>query len=275
MDEVVEDVEGGRKSSKYSLVFFWFNLSLTSSLQADCLEAMMRDQLKVQELMDAHLDSRGKELCQLCSQLQEDRAKLAALLLQLQEVISSVEEQSRVVERDPEEINGCFDHHRGEINRIKEREKEARSLIIGAIDEAELFKTHLDRMEDNVCKCGCTPSEVGEEFMFSEEEARTELSYASTRGSEYVAPPMENPIPIPSPAPCCPGSTTVLPPLKEITEEPTGSICDDLDALLREADEGRVRNLQEGSSLSVVCSPPSVTNTNSYFKDHSSMSRHL
>ena len=33
-----------------------------------------------------------------------------------------------VVERVLEEINGCLDHHRGEINRIKEREKEARAL---------------------------------------------------------------------------------------------------------------------------------------------------
>ena len=84
----------------------------------------MRDQLKVQELMDHHLDSRNEELCQLCSQLQEDGAKLAALSLQLQEVISGVEERSQVVERDLEEVNGRFDHHWGEINRIKEREKD-------------------------------------------------------------------------------------------------------------------------------------------------------
>ena len=133
------------------------------------------------------------------------------------------------MERDLEEINGHFDHHRGEINWTKEREKEARGFIVGAAHKAELFKTHLDRMEDNVCKCGCAPSVVGEEFMSSEEEARTELSYASARGSEYVATPMENPIPIPIPAPCCPDSTTVLPPLEEITEEPTGAICDNLD----------------------------------------------
>ena len=140
-----------------------------------------------------------------------------------------------MVERDLEEINGHFDCHRGEINRIKEREKEARGLIIGAAHEAELFKIHLDRMEDNICTCGCTPSVVGEDFLSFKEEARTELSYASARGSEYVAPPMENPIPIPIPAPCFPGSATVLPPLEEITEEPTGAICDNLDTLLREA----------------------------------------
>ena len=210
------------------------------------------DQLKVQELMDHCLDSRDEEVYQLHSQSQENGAQIAALSLQLQELISSVEDQSKVVERDPEEVNGHFDHHRREINRIKEREKEARGLIVGAAHEAEEFKICLDRMEDNVCKCGHIPSEVGEEFVFSEEEARTKLSYASARGSEYIAPPMENQIPIPIPAPCYLGSTTALPPLKEITEEPTGAICEDLDTLLREADEGRVRDLQEGSSNSVV-----------------------
>ena len=111
-------------------------------------------------------------------------------------------------------------------------------------------------MEDNVCRCGCTPSEVGEEFVSSEEEGRTELSYASGRGSEYVAPPLENPIPIPIPAPCHPyGSLTALSALEEITEEPS-FICDDLDGLLREVDEERARDLQEGSSQSVVHLPP-------------------
>ena len=43
--------------------------------------------------------------------------------------------------------------------------------------------------------------------------------------------------------------------MEEISEEPT-FICDDLDRLLREANEGRARDLQEGSSQSVVCSPP-------------------
>ena len=73
-----------------------------------------------------------------------------------------------------------------------------------------------------------------------------------------MAPPLENPIPILVPAPvssCCLGSATALPPLEEITEEAT-FICDDLDGLLREVDEGRARDLQEGSSQSVVLSPP-------------------
>ena len=74
-----------------------------------------------------------------------------------------------------------------------------------------------------------------------------------------MAPPVENPIPIPIPAlaPCCLGSATALPPMEEITEEAT-FICEDLDGLLREVDEGRARDLQEGSSNSVVCLPPQV-----------------
>ena len=99
--------------------------------------------------------------------------------------------------------------------------------------------------------------EVGEEFVSLEEEARTELSYASTRGSKYVAPPVENPIPLPVPPPCHPcGSSPVAPTLEEIVEEPARAICEDLDALLKEADEERVHDLQEGSSNSVVCSLP-------------------
>ena len=71
-----------------------------------------------------------------------------------------------------------------------------------------------------------------------------------------MAPPVKNPIPIPAlVSSCCLGSSTALPPMEEITKEAT-FICDDLDGLLREADEGRARDLQEGSSQSVVCSPP-------------------
>ena len=86
-----------------------------------------------------------------------------------------------------------------------------------------------------------------------------ELSYASAHGEEYVAPPVKNPIPTPVPAPasCCLGSSSTLPPMEEISKEPT-FICEDLDGLLREADEGRARDLQEGSSQSVVRSPPSL-----------------
>ena len=83
--------------------------------------------------MDILLDSLSEEVHQLHSQSQEDGAKMAALSLQLQEVISLVEEQSKVVERDLEEVNGHFDCHRGEINQIKEREKETRNLIVGAV----------------------------------------------------------------------------------------------------------------------------------------------
>ena len=39
----------------------------------------MRDQLKVQELMDTHLDFRDEELCQIRSRSQEDGFKVAAV----------------------------------------------------------------------------------------------------------------------------------------------------------------------------------------------------
>ena len=182
----------------------------------------------------------------------------------MQELISSVESRAKVVGRDLEEINGRFYHHRGEINRLKIREKDAKEeteqlkgFIVGTGNEAQVFKNHLDRMEENVCRCGQTPSEVGEEFASLEDEGRTELSYALVRKDEYVTPLVENsiPLPLPAPAACCLGPTTTLSPLEEITEEPA-FICEGLNSLLREADEGRARDLQEGSSLSVVRSPP-------------------
>src|ERR1700743_13989 len=100
---------------------------------------------------------------------------------------------------------------------------------------------------------------AGEEFVSSEDEGRTELSYALAAGEEYVAPPVENsiPLPIPGPPSCCLAPTTTLPLMEEITEEPA-FICEDLDGLLREADEERARELQEGPSSSVVRSPPRV-----------------
>ena len=226
----------------------------------------MRELLKIQEGMDLCLDQRDEELCQLRSQSQLDGAQLAALSLQMQELISLVESRAEVVGKDLEEINGQFDCHRCEINCLKIREKDAKEetkklkgFIIGAGHEAQVFKNHLDRMEENVCRCGWTPSEVGEELVSSEDEGRTELSYASVREVEYVAPPVENSIPLPVPAlaTCCLGPTTTLPPMEEISEEPA-FICEDLDGLLREANEGRARDLQEGPSNLVVCSPPRV-----------------
>ena len=220
--------------------------------------------LKIQEDMDVRLDQRDEELRQLQSQSQADGAQLAALSLQMQELISSVESRAEVVGKDLQEINGRFDRHRGEINRLKIREKDAKEeterlkgFIVGAGHKAQVFKNRLDRMEENVCRCGRTPSEVGEEFVSSEDEGRTELSYASVREDEYIAPPVENsiPLPVPAPASCCLGPATTLPPKEEIAEEPT-FICDNLDGLLREANEGRARDLQEGSSQSVVHSPP-------------------
>ena len=226
----------------------------------------MRSLLEIQEGIDLRLEQRDEELRQLRSQSQANGAQLAALSLQLQELISSVESRAKVVGRDLEEINGRFDRHRGEINRLKIREKDAKEeteqlkgFIVGAGHEAQVFKNRLDWMEENVCRCGRTPSEVGEEFVSSEDKGRTELSYASVREDEYVAPPVENsiPLPIPAPAPCCQGSHTTLPALEEIAEEPS-FICEDLDGLLREADEERARELGEGSSNSVVRLPPQV-----------------
>ena len=152
----------------------------------------------------------------------------------------------------------------GEINCLKIREKDTKEeveqlkgFIVGAGHEAQVFKNRLDRMEENICRCGRTPSEAGEEFVSSEDEGRTELSYASVREDEYITPAVENPIPLPVPAlaSCCLGATTTLPLMEEIAEEPF-FICEDLDGLMREADEGRARDLQEGSSNSVVHLPP-------------------
>ena len=146
-------------------------------MQADHLESQMRVQLEIQEGIDIRLEQRDEELRQLRSQSQADGAQLAALSLQLQELISSVESRAEVVGRDLEEINGRFDRHRGEINRLKIREKDAKEeteqlkgFIVGAGHEAQVFKNRLDRMEENVCRCGRTPSEVGEEFVSSEDE---------------------------------------------------------------------------------------------------------
>ena len=63
--------------------------------------------------MDLRLDQRDEELCQLRSQSQVDGDQLAALSLQVQELISSVESRAKVVGKDLEEINGWFDRHRG------------------------------------------------------------------------------------------------------------------------------------------------------------------
>ena len=224
----------------------------------------MREMLKIQEGMDLCLDQRDEKIRQLRSQSQTNGAQLAALSLQLQELISSVESRAEVVGRDLEEINGRFDCHRGEINCLKIREKDAKEeteklkgFVVGAGHEAQIFKDHLDRMAESVCRCWRTPLEVGEEFVSSEDEGRTELSYASVREDEYVAPPVENciPLPVPAPATCCLGPSATLPPMEEISEEPA-FICEGLDGLLREADEERARELQEGSSNSVVRSPP-------------------
>src|ERR1700743_2452042 len=203
----------------------------------------MRGLLEIQEGLDVCLEQRDEELRQLRSQSQTDGAQLAALSLQLQELISLVESRAEVVGRDLEEINEWFDHHRGEINHLKIREKgskeeveKLKGFVVGAGHEAQIFKDRLDRMAENICRCGRAPSGVGEEVVSSADKGRTELSYASAAAEEYVAPPVENPIPLPVPAPpsCCVAPTTTLPPMEEISEEPA-FICEALDGLLREA----------------------------------------
>ena len=73
---------------------------------------------------------------------------MTTMLLQLQELISLVEERSRVVGMDLKEVNCYFHYHRGEINQLKKREEELKGLVIGADHEAQVFKTQLDWMED-------------------------------------------------------------------------------------------------------------------------------
>src|SRR6202000_105803 len=116
----------------------------------------MRSLLEIHEGLDVRLEQRDEELRQLRSQSQADGAQLAALSLQLQELISSVESRAEVVGRDLEEINGWFDCHRGEINRLKIRGKDAKEeteklkgFIVGGGHEAPVCEHHLDRMEEN------------------------------------------------------------------------------------------------------------------------------
>ena len=125
----MEDVERGQRSSEFLVVFLGFTHPLTSSWQADHLESQMRELLKIQEGMDLRLDQRDKELCQLRSQSQSDGAQLAALSLQMQELISLVESRAKVVGKDLEEINGQFDCHRGKINCLKIREKDSKEEV--------------------------------------------------------------------------------------------------------------------------------------------------
>ena len=126
-------------------------------MQADRLESQMMVQLEIQEGIDLRLEQRDEELRQIGSQSQADGAQLAALSLQLQELISLMESRAEVVGKDLEEINGRFDCHRGQINRLKIREKDGKEeveqlkgFVIGAGHEAQVFKNRLDRMEENV-----------------------------------------------------------------------------------------------------------------------------
>ena len=107
-------------------------------MQADRLENQMRGLLEIQEGIDLRLEQRDEELQQFRSQSQSDGAQLAALSLQLQELISSVESRAEVVGKDLEEINGWFDRHRGKINRLKIREKDAKEETVRKLDLSHL-----------------------------------------------------------------------------------------------------------------------------------------
>ena len=60
-------------------------------MQADRLESQMRVQLEIQEGIDLPLEQRDEELRQLRSQSQADGAQLAALSLQLQELVRKLD----------------------------------------------------------------------------------------------------------------------------------------------------------------------------------------
>ena len=129
--------------------------------------------LKIQEDMDVCLDQRDEELRQLQSQSQVDGAQHAALSLQVLELISLVESRAEVG-KDLEEINGQFHCHRGEINRLKIREKDAKEktekskgFIVGAGHEAQVFKNRLDRMEESCQEIGLVAIMFFFELLFS------------------------------------------------------------------------------------------------------------
>ena len=149
----MEDVEGGGGLSEFLVVLLGLTCLLISSWQADHLESQMRDMLKVQEHMDICLDQRDEELHQLWSQSQSDGAQLAALSLQMQELISLVESRAEVVGKDLEEINGQFDRHRGKINCLKIREKDAKEeteklkgFIVGAVSQIRILTSKITQV---------------------------------------------------------------------------------------------------------------------------------
>ena len=58
----MEDVEGGRESSEFLMVFLGLACLLMSSIQADRLESQMRSLLEIQEGIDLCLEQRDEEL---------------------------------------------------------------------------------------------------------------------------------------------------------------------------------------------------------------------
>ena len=156
------------------------------------------------------------------------------------------------------ELSKRCDCQRKEINHLMDQEEEWRGEIVGVNHDLKLFKARLERAEESRHRCGKTPSDM--KNLVSQEEAHSELSFTNEyKENECFAPPKEILIPIPVLPPYAQEHSMMIhPPLEEIVEEPREPIAEDLDALLREADEGRTRDLQEGSSHSVVHPPPRV-----------------
>lgn len=94
------------------------------------------------------------------------------------------------------------------------------------------------------------------EEAFSSADAHSELSYASEdKENKYVAFLVENSVPILVSAPLCQENTsTICPVLEETVENPGEPIAEDLDALLRELDQTRCRDLWEGQKEVFHCS---------------------
>lgn len=194
----------------------------------------------------------------ICSQSQEDGVKVAALLLQPQKLIAAMEDQAKSVGTNLGEVNSCFYCHRIEINRLKRREEELVKEIIGANHKLQLFKDRLERAEEDCCKCGWTLSVVEEAF-FSE-SVGSELPYAMrTRRMSMTLPLLKIQFPFQFVLLATKG-THLWPSLPwrrwwMISGNP-------LLRVLREADEGRARELQEGQEevphCPVVHSQPRV-----------------
>lgn len=120
---------------------------------------MMRDQLKVQELMDHHLDFLAEESHELSFSKPGGWAWINQLSSQIQELIKASGTREQVIERDLEELKKRCDCQRGEINYLK-REGELVKEIIGVNHDLKIFSDGLDEAKGGRCRCGEIPSHV-------------------------------------------------------------------------------------------------------------------